>query len=152
MSFGDNLLSELSGGTLALLVVLVLWTWFSKGKDVEDTAEIELQFYDEYLMIYRPKRYYSEKVTRREYNKMYYSEITRSTYEKKNKMLYFFGTVDGKRYNYAKDGSLPEKPTFDKIAKGTMQYISTRNVPDVMQLIEEIEAHSPIKVEVLADY
>lgn len=38
---------------------------------------MELQFFDDYLVLYLPKRYYGKHLTRMQINKMKYSDITK---------------------------------------------------------------------------
>lgn len=147
--FGENLFSELSLGATALLFSLVVKVRFGQTKEVMTPSEVEVWFYDDYLIIYRPKRYYDRFVTRREYNKMYYKDMKRCYYKTQMQILYFTGDVHFEMYNYNKDGQLPETPTKKYLAEGTMQYMSTRLMPDVYEVIKEIEEHSPLRVEVL---
>lgn len=147
--FRENLFSEMSIGAIALLIGLLLKVNFFGSKNVMYESEIELRFYDDYFIVYRPKRYYDKRVTRREYNKMYYKDITKCYYKTQMQILYFIGDVDTEWYNYTKEGAIPEKPTRKMLCKGGMQYMSTRLMPDVYAVIKEIEEHSPIRVEIL---
>ena len=66
----SNLFSELSWTARVLLVVLALGVTFYGGKKEYAPSPMELQFYDDYLVLYLPKRYYSKRITRMEINQL----------------------------------------------------------------------------------
>ena len=142
--FQDNLLGELNWTARCLLFALAIGTCFIGPKKVNVPSPIELQFFDSYLVLYRPKRYYSRKVTRLEINTMKYSDITKSLYKAESQRIHFFGTVEAKWFNFDKTGTMSKEPTYDRVVQDTLLYISTR-CSDV-DFVSEIEAHSPIKV------
>ena len=141
-----NLFSELPWTTRVLLIALVFW-FFSYQKTDWQPSPMELQFYDEYLILYLPKRYISRRITRREYSKMKYSEITRVEFEKKSQRFHIYGDGVCTWYNYKKNDLLPEKPTKVNEFEGGMIYFNVRLEKDI-DFIKEIETHSPLKVEV----
>lgn len=145
--FQQNLFSELSWTARCLLIVLTVGVTFLGGKKMDVPSPIELQFYDSYLIIYRPKRYYSRKVTRMEVNKMLYTDITRCIYKARSQRLQIYGNVAATWYNYDSNGVVPPSPTYDRMVTDTLCYLSTRCAPNV-NFKFEIEAHSPIKVVV----
>ena len=49
-------------------------------------------------------------------------------------------------YNYKKDGSVNEAPSYDRIVQNTLVYARVKWSD--LSLVKEIEAHSPIKVTV----
>ena len=143
--FQSNLFSELSWTARCLLIVLAVGVSFIGGKKTDIPSPIELQFYDSYIIIYRPKRYYSRKVTRMEINKMLYSNITKCIYKSNSKRLHIYGNVDATWYNYDANGVVSSTPTYSRMVTNTLCYLSTRCAPDV-DFKTEIETHSPIKV------
>ena len=144
--FRENIFSELYWTARCLLFALAIGTCFNGPKKVNMPSPIELQFYDSCLVLYRPKRYYSPKVTRREINTMKYSEITKCLYKAESQRIHFYGTVDAKWFNFDKTGAISKTPTYDRVVHDTLLYISTR-CSDV-DFVSEIEAHSPIRVTV----
>jgi hypothetical protein len=142
--FRDNLFTELPWSTRGLFVVIMIGVFISGNKRVP--SPIELQFFDEYLIIYIPKRYYNRKVTRMEFNKFYYKDIQECEFRSKSQRINFFGIKNVEWYNYKKDGSLPEKPTIIKSGEG-LCFFRTSAAPDV-DFVAEIELHSPIKVTI----
>ena len=143
--FRINLFSELSWTARILLIVVAIRVTFLNGKKEYIPSLMELQFYDSYIIIYRPKRYYSRKVTRMEINKMLYSNITKCIYKSNSKRLHIYGNVDATWYNYDANGVVSSTPTYSRMVTNTLCYLSTRCAQDV-DFKTEIETHSPIKV------
>ena len=88
--FQDNLFSELSWTARILLIVLALGVTFLGGKKEYAPSPMELQFFDDHLVLYLPKRYYSKNVTRMEINRMKYSEITKCVCTKQNLSVFIY--------------------------------------------------------------
>ncbi len=143
--FGDNLFGELTWSTRIILILLAGFAFLFSGKEENVPSPIELQFYDDYLILFRPKCYYNKKVTRMEINKMYYSEIKKCAYISNLQRVHIYGDLHAKWYNYDGNGNISSKPSYDRFVKDTMCYFRTRLAPDV-DFIKEIEEHSPIKV------
>lgn len=80
--FRDNLFMELSWSTRIFLILLVIGFGFYDGKSDYQRSPMELRFYEDYLEFYLEKRYYSERVTRKQINTMKYSEISKCVYKK----------------------------------------------------------------------
>ncbi len=145
--FQDNLFGEMSWTTIVLLIVIAVVVSFIGGKKIDVPSPVEIQFYDDHLVIYRPKRYYSKKVTRMEHNKMMYAEIRRCVYKAQSKRLHIYGNVHAVWHNVSKDGVVSQLPTYDRVVNDTLQYFSTRCAENV-NFKNEIEQHSPIMVSV----
>ena len=143
--FQDNLFGELSGTTQALFIAMAIGVTYGGGYTRVPTP-FEIRFYDDYLIVYRDRHYYSKKMIRKEYDKFYYKDIKKCVYRAKTKRINIFGIVEGMWYKYNKDGSLPEKPTYHKTTN-SMCYFYTSADPEV-DFVSEIEKHSPIKVVV----
>ena len=141
--FQDNLFSEFSWNIQILLLGLIIGVSFTGGSKITPSP-FEIQFYDDYLIVYREKHYYSKKLTKKEYNKFYYTEIRECKYRTKSKKINIIGTLEIMWFNYNKDGSLPEEPTVHKKTQGICWFY-TSEAPDV-DFVSEIEKHSPIKV------
>ncbi|WP_428909701.1 hypothetical protein [Niallia sp. Krafla_26] len=144
--FQDNLFSELSGTAQVLLVVLAIGVSFTGGTKMV-SSPFEIRFYDDYLVVYREKKTYNKKVSRKEYDKFYYKDITKCQYRTKSKQINIYGDTEATWYNYNKDGSLPEKPSYQRTVKGGLCWFYTSLSPEV-DFVSEIEKHSPIKVVV----
>lgn len=147
--FGDNLFLELSWTARVLLIATVIRVAIGSRREYVPSP-IELQFYNDYLIMYRPKHYYNRRVTRMEVDKMMYSGITRCVYKAKSQRIHIYGDVEAKWYNYNKNGVVSQTPTYDRVVRGTLYYISTVYAPDV-DFKKEMEEHSPIRVTVEID-
>ena len=143
--FQDNLFSELSWTAQVLLIVLALGVTFLGGKKEYAPSPMELQFFDDYLVLYLPHRYLDDSETRKQINIMKYSDITKCVYKSKSTRVQIYGDGQSTWYKYKKDGSLPEKPTRDRFVTNGMIYFNTCLAADV-DFIKEIEKHSPLKV------
>lgn len=143
--FQDNLFMELSGTTRVLLIVLAIGVTFWGNKKEYSPSPLELRFYDEYIVFYLEKKYYSKRVTRMEFVKMKYTEISKCEYDIKNKRVYVRGNGISRLYNYKKDGTLPSEPTDIRDFKRGLMYFGTWFMEDI-DIKKEIEEHSPIKV------
>lgn len=143
--FQDNLFLELSWTTRVLLIVLALGVTFLGGKTEYAPSPMELQFFDDHLVLYLPKRYYSKRVTRMEINQMKYSEITKCVYKAKSQRIHLYGNGTSTWYNYKADGTIPQTPTQVRNYTAGLIYFNTRLATDV-DFKAEIESHSPIQV------
>jgi len=144
--FQDNLFSELNWTARILLICLAIGVMFT-GKSEEIDTPAELRFYNDYLVLFRPQKYYSKKVIRQEYFIFNYNEITKIKFlsSSPSKRIHIYGNTHAIWYNFNSDGSLPTKPTYDRDVKDTVAYFTTFKNPDI-DFVKEIETHSPIKV------
>lgn len=141
--FKDSLFSELNWIARILLIGLMIKFAFPRMRKIP--SPIEIRFYNDYLIVYREKRYYSKKVTRMEYNKFYYKEISECEYKSNTQVIYICGTMEAIWYDYNKDGSLPSQPTYHRTVEDTVCYIDIRFSTDI-DIIGAIEKHSTIRV------
>ncbi len=107
---------------------------------------MEIRFYDDYLILYREKKHYGSGIQRKMYDKFYYKDIHKCQYRTETKRINIYGKVEGKWYDYNKDGSLPTQPTYHKTTD-SLDYFYTIFAQDI-DFVKEIEEHSPIKVEI----
>lgn len=143
--FQDNLFLELSWTSRIFLIILVIGVTLYGGKKEDFPSPMELQFFDDYLVFYQPKRYYSKHVTRMEIGKMEYSDITKCAYKTRSQRIHIYGDGTAIWYNYRKDGTLPDKPTKINNFKEGLFYFDIRLAPEI-DFKKEIEMHSPLQV------
>ena len=143
--FQDNLFAELSWTARLLLISLAIGVMF-KGKYEEIPSPMELRFYNDYLVVYWEKKYYSKKVIRKIYDKFYYKDIHNIQFRKNINRVNIYGIVEGPWYNYNNDDSLPQNPTYHKTVDAIC-YFYTKLNPDI-DIVKEIESHSPVKVTI----
>lgn len=146
--FGENLFLDLSWTARILLIAIALGILFT-GKKEDVPSPAELRFYDDYLLLFLERKYYSEKSIKQEYLKMKYSDITKVKYlpNTSNKRFQIYGNGHSLHYDVKKDGSLSIQPSRDKMVEEGMIYFST-NLNQNIDFIKEIEEHSPLKVEI----
>lgn len=143
----ENLLEEMSGITVVWLIGLSLAALLYSPKKEYKPSEMELQFYDDKLILYRPRRYYDESCTRREFCEMNYSDITECVLKTRSGRIHIYGDGVTTWYNMKKDGTFPEKPSKVKRFKKGLMFFSIKCATDV-DFVKEIEAHSPLRVSV----
>ena len=98
----ENIFTELSKLGRILLIALVIKVVFFGVKNVETPSPMELQFYDDPLVFYLPKRYYSKRATRKQTNTLKYADITEVLYNKKYSRIHLYGDGTSVWYNYDK--------------------------------------------------
>ena len=144
----DFVLSDLSILSRVLLLVVSFILYFFWGIDkVNARTPIEISFYDDYMVFYRPKICYSKKLSRMEYSTIYYKDVTRCVLDTKLKRITIAGDYHFQWYNYNKNGNPTSKPTYDRFVKGTIDVIRTRMVPEI-DFVSEIESHTPLKIKI----
>lgn len=143
--FRENLFMELNWSARILLLVLIAQTFLFRQKTSRQPSPIEIRFYEDYLVVYREKRYYDRKISRKEYNKFYYKDISKCQYRTGIKSITIYGAIEGIWYEYNKDGTLPEEPTYHRTTQEGMCYFYTTFANDI-DIVSEIESHSTIKV------
>lgn len=143
--FKDNLFAKLPWFIQIVFIVLCIFAPFSGPKKDYFPSEIEIQFFDDYFVFYRPKMYYDKRTTRKEICVMRYAEVTECVYKNKSQRIHIYGNGTTTWWNYKKDGTLPNNPTkVNPFTRGLL-FFSTRYCEPV-NLIKEIEEHSPIRV------
>ena len=146
--FGENLFLELSWTARILLIAIALGILFT-GKKEDVPSPAELRFYDDYLLLFLERKYYSERSIKQEYLKMKYSDITKVKYlpNTSNKRFQIYGNGHSLHYDLKKDGHISKKASRDKMFEKGKIYFST-NLNQNIDFIKEIEEHSPLKVEI----
>ena len=142
--FQENIFMEMSVTPRFLLIGLVIWS-FTGNNSKWEPSEFEIRFYDEYLEIYREKRYTINNLYRKCCDTIYYKDIKKCHFRKKTSQIIFFGYMKTCRYNYRTDGTLESTPVLDKYVDTNCFFYT--GLSDV-DFIKEIEEHSPIKVEI----
>lgn len=108
--FGENLFLELSWTARILLIAIALGILFT-GKKEDVPSPAELRFYDDYLLLFLERKYYSERSIKQEYLKMKYSDITKVKYlpNTSNKRFQIYGNGHSLHYDLKKDGNISKK-------------------------------------------
>ncbi|MCM1543142.1 MAG: hypothetical protein NC121_18045 [Blautia sp.] len=148
------------------LIALILWgfdvfreipvmTWVcllsamgylrSQGGSVRKPSPCELWFYDDHMVQYCERRYYSKNNIRREYYKFYYKDITRCVYRTVVQKFCIYGMVEAAFYKYDKKGNVDMKSCKRRKAESISVFYTVFE-PDI-DFVKEIETHAPIRVE-----
>ena len=146
--FGENIFTQLNSSARILLIILLVYILFIANRKKGVASPFEIRFYDDYLVVYREKHYYDPKTTRMEFDKIFYEDIELCQFRTVIERINIFGIVEWTCYKYKKDGSLPQKPPFQKKSDGICYFYTRQSDVD---FIHEIETHSPIKVEIVND-
>lgn len=86
-----NLLAELSGSARTFVILLVLgFIVFGVQKEYTPSP-MELQFYEDHLVLYLPERYYNKRATSKVINQMKYADVTRCVYKAKSQRVHIYG-------------------------------------------------------------
>lgn len=125
--FQSNLLSEMSWTSRMILVALAIGISFWRPKTNPTPSEIEVWFYDDYFIVYRNKRYYSRKVTHREFNKFYYNDVSGMDYDCLTHRFNIHGKIDATFFKYDKGGNVPNTPYYHKVTDGGICYFYVIN-------------------------
>ncbi len=141
--FQDNLFLELNWTAKILLVVLAISVGFRKTEWFP--SFMELRFFDDYLVIYQPKRWYNKREIRRQTGRMYYRDITLCKYLMDSKRIQIYGKGTSGWRNLNPDGSLKEKPVAVRNFEKGMFYFNTRLAENI-DFVHEIESYSPLRV------
>lgn len=138
--FKDNLLNEMSWTTKMILVSLAIGIGFWNTKKTLVASPLEIQFYDNFLVVFREKRYYNRKISRKEFNKFYYEDISKLEYNHITKRFDLIGKIDAMWFDYNKDGSVPKNPTYHRIVDGGICYFYIIN-NDEEDIISNMERY-----------
>lgn len=143
--FRESLLRGMSMGALVLLVCAFLRVR-TLTKEEFVPSPFELWFYTDYIVIYREKYYYHTKLSRKQYDKFYYKDIHQCLYHEHSHRMDILGIVEGIWYDYNKDGTVPDKPTYHKTTD-SICYFYTNMAPEI-DFVAELERHMPVKVTI----
>lgn len=143
--FQSNLLSEISWISRMILIALAIGISFWGPKTNPTPSEIEVWFYDDCFVVYRNKRYYSPKVTHREFNKFYYNDVNGMDYDCRTHRFNIHGKIDATFFKYDKGGNIPNVPYYHKITDGGICYFYIIN-NDAEIIISTMEQYTGKKV------
>ena len=140
----DNIFADLPRGHVVLWVIIVWYLLKHKNKEWSPSP-MELLFFDDRLILYLPKRYYSKSVTRMELHELKYSDITKCMYKEKSQRIHIYGSGVATWWNYKADGTPVKTATRVNEYKDGLVYFNTR-LANGVDFKKEIEGHSPIKL------
>ena len=134
----------LGSGFLFILYCLRTGRLFYLNKSIAVSSPFEIWFYDDHLIIYREKLYCNRRLSRKKYDMLFYKDIRSCEYRMISGKIIFFGIAEIVWYDYNKDGSLPEHPSYHKKMDGPSYFYTIDGAST--DFVTEIENHSPINV------
>ncbi|MFI3325996.1 MAG: hypothetical protein R3Y35_07455 [Clostridia bacterium] len=126
---GDNLFLELNSMGLITLICLLIGMFFS-GKTQLKAEPMEIWFFNDYLVMLKVKHYYSKKLSRKEYDKIYYKDIRNIKWDEVTQQVTFRGLFELEWYKYEKDGSVEPVPSYTKTVE-TMRCFYFKLCPEI---------------------
>lgn len=142
--FEENILMEMSITPRFLFIGLVIWSFTGAGSK-RIPSEFEIRFYDDFLEIYREKKFMGNNLYAKCSDTIYYKDIKKCHYRKKTSQIIIFGYMKRVRFEYNKDGTLEDRSVFNKYVDTNCYFYTALSDVD---FVKEIEEHSPIKVEI----
>lgn len=142
--YSISILKESLNALLFLIVMFLILTFFINTKKREPSP-FEIQFYNNYLVIYREEFEYSIGLSRREFLKFLYKDISKFEYRAISRKITISGVVETTFYKYKKDGELCDKPSYHEINTGDTFQFYTMEELDI-NFITELESHTPLNI------
>lgn len=134
--FRDSLLSEMHW-TYRVLLICIGLALCNTGGHKKVPSIIELQFFDDYMIVYRDKISYNPQKSRREFEKCYYSDIKNIEYRANTKRFNIDAKYEGIYYNY-KNSQLEEKPSYHKTVDSLIWfYIEEQDKKGLFDILEK---------------
>lgn len=95
--------------------ISILFYAISQRGSVRVPQNMEIWFFDDYMILYRPKCVYNSTCVRREFNKFYYKDLHRIEYRNVISKVVIYGVYEGKYYKYKRGtNELNLKPSYHK--------------------------------------
>ena len=141
---GKSLISEIGFLVVVILIGLAVW-YMGKSKKTAVPDTVEIRFYDQQMVIYKPKYNLTESIELEEIETFPYDGIQECKYSTGSEMLTILGKGKLLQYRYKADGTKEDKPYKEKemdnlIDQIWLHFALKDDIPGV------IEANSPIKV------
>lgn len=143
---GKELKNEIPTSVWAGLLLMIGYL-VTQGGHKAEPSPCELWFYDDFIIQYCEKRYYDKRHVQKEYYKFYYKDIKRCYYRTVSKKVAIYGMVEMTFYKYDKNGNVAEAPFLHKTIDSISTFYTVYD-ESTIDFVKEIEAHSPIKVEI----
>lgn len=107
-------------------------------------SPFEIQFYNDYLIIYHERYHVPPSI--KQFEKVFYRDIERCQYSRKEKKIEIFCVVQRKYYLEEGKGRYSE-PRYIPPKRDICVFYT--NVEPIIDFVQEIQRHSPIKVVVI---
>lgn len=141
--FKENMFKGLNWTARVLLISLFIKFVLPDKNRIP--SPIEIRFYNQYLVVYRENYHYDKNNSRMEFNRFYYKDIAKCSYNTKTQEVFIYGTMEAVWYNYNMDGRVPSQPTYYGVIPNSCCFFHIGLSPEA-NVIGTIERYSPIKV------
>lgn len=142
-----DLLAELGWAGKGALILIVVGLLFWRGKKVYVSSPMEIQFYQDYLIINRSKHSFKKKARQTEVDKFMYCNVKKLVFNPSKNRMQIHGSVDEKFYTYNSSEDVPMEPINHKSMKNSHIKFCLSNEPFV-DIVSQIESNSPLQVRV----
>lgn len=132
------------------LMLFLLGTTFlnlgigTAGKKIREPFEI--QFYPEYLTVFRERHHFDGMNPRMQFEKFYYKNMRACIWDRAQKKLVFIGPVEITATEYDKDGNLQSDSHYQQLPEYTCVIRTDYSLKTDYKM--EIERNAPLRVEV----
>lgn len=116
----------------------------SANKKIREPFEI--QFYPDYLVVYRARHHFDGTNPRKQFEKIYYQNLRACVWDRVAKQLVFVGTTEITATNYDKKGNLENGTNQWQIPEHVCKVGTGLTMKTDYKM--EIEANTPVRVEV----
>lgn len=136
--FQESMLGNLSVTTRILLIMVAIGMLFWKKKYRTVATPIELVFFDDCMILFGNKRYYSKKLSRKEYNKFFYNGLKEIYLDCRTRKLVFIGKLDATWFDYI-NGVVSSVPTYHRLLDEGISwfYIHGNDENEIISCIEQ---------------
>lgn len=142
--FGESLSLEM-GWTYKIILIAIGVGLCNTGGYKRIPSDIEIQFFDDYMIVNRPKMFYNPKKASRETTKCYYTDIKNMEYRTNTKRLNINAKYEGIYYNYKND-VLEEKPCYHKTVDALIWFYPEETYET--EIIEILEKYTHKKINI----
>ena len=136
----ENILKELSWSAEICLLIAICVA-FAPLSYVEKKFPVEIQFYDDFMIVWLKQHYFDNKLTRMMFEKYDYASLSKIQYKSIAKRLLVFGSVDYIWYDYKDKHTLQDNPKAHRsLDEGMISFYPAE------EILEELGKYSPIPV------
>lgn len=140
-----NYFSRANFAIKILYILLNLYALPLMLKSEELASPVEFRFYDKYLLVHYPKKYYSKKDIRREEFIFKISDIDYLLFLMDKKVLSIRGKARSEHYSFNKDGEVDNQSKIEEGPREVKLDFDLRFLED-LEIIETLEKYTRLQV------
>lgn len=141
--FKESFIAE---GGISVWICIFITTGYliKKGGHERKECYSELHFYKEYMVFYVPKHHIGYKNDKMEIQKMYYKDVTKSTFRTNTRKYVIMGKVEETHFKYIND-IVSREPCYHKIYDGMIYFYTVFDFEHNFK--EIIEKYTPLVIK-----